>query len=80
MRANHSWSSFIYRWSEYKGFYESLQIAFPNNELASFVAEVYSTARHQSMWAEWSGERSGHISFRAEDSIHSASLRICGIG
>ncbi len=27
-----SWSSFIYR-SEYKGFYESLQIAFPNNVL-----------------------------------------------
>ncbi len=27
----HSWSSFIYRSSEYKDFYESLQIAFPNN-------------------------------------------------
>ncbi len=32
---NHSWSSFIYRRSEYKGFYESLQIAFPNNVLVS---------------------------------------------
>ncbi len=31
VRANHSWSSFIYRRSEYKGFYESLQITFPNN-------------------------------------------------
>ncbi len=35
--ANHSWSSFIYRSSEYKivFFYESLQIAFPNNVLVS---------------------------------------------
>ncbi len=32
---NHSWSSFIYRRSEFKGFYESLQIAFPNNLLFS---------------------------------------------
>ncbi len=30
VRLNHLWSSFIYRSSEYKGFYESLQIAFPN--------------------------------------------------
>ncbi len=35
VRPNHSWSSFIYRRSEYKGFYESLQIAFPNNVLVS---------------------------------------------
>ncbi len=35
VRPNHSWSSFIYRSSKYKGFYESLQIAFPNNELVS---------------------------------------------
>ncbi len=35
IRPNHSWSSFIYRRSEYKGFYESLQIAFPNNVLVS---------------------------------------------
>ncbi len=36
VRANHSWSSFIYRRSEYKVFfYESLQIAFPNNVLVS---------------------------------------------
>ncbi len=32
---NHSWSSFIYRRSVYKGFYESFQIAFPNNMLVS---------------------------------------------
>ncbi len=32
---NHSWSSFIDRRSEYKGFYESLQNAFPNNVLDS---------------------------------------------
>ncbi len=38
--ANHSISSFIYRRSECKGFYESLQIAFPNNVLVSFAAEV----------------------------------------
>ncbi len=30
VRVNHSWSSLTYRRSEYKGFYESLQIAFPN--------------------------------------------------
>ncbi len=34
VRPNHLWSSFIYR-SEYKGFYESLQITFPNNVLVS---------------------------------------------
>ncbi len=33
--ANHSWSSFIYRRREYKGFDESLQIIFPNNVLVS---------------------------------------------
>ncbi len=34
--ANHSCSSFTYRRSEYKGFYESLQLTFPNkNVLAS---------------------------------------------
>ncbi len=27
-------------------FYESLQIAFPNNVLASFTSKVNSTARH----------------------------------
>ncbi len=44
VRANHSWSSFIYWSSEYKGFLQkSLQIAFPKMcWLASFVAEVYS--------------------------------------
>ncbi len=37
---------FIYR-SEYMFFfYESLQIAFPNNVLASFTSKVNSTARH----------------------------------
>ncbi len=30
VHANHSWSSFIYRRSEYNVFYESLQIAFCN--------------------------------------------------
>ncbi len=35
VRANHSWSSFTYRRSEYKDFYETLQIAFPNNVLVS---------------------------------------------
>ncbi len=36
VRANHSWSSFIYRRSEYKVFLnESLKTAFPNNELIS---------------------------------------------
>ncbi len=35
VHANHSWSSFIYRRSEYKVFYWSLQIAFPNNVLVS---------------------------------------------
>ncbi len=34
VRPNHLWSSFICR-SEYKGFYETLQIAFPNNVLVS---------------------------------------------
>ncbi len=38
VRANHSWSSFIYRRSKYKGFYESLQIAFPNNVLVSLFS------------------------------------------
>jgi len=35
VRGNHLWSSFIYRRSEYKGLYESLQIAFHNNVLVS---------------------------------------------
>ncbi len=44
VRTNYS-SSFMYRRSEF--FYESLQIAFPNNVLViSFTAKVNSTARH----------------------------------
>ncbi len=35
VHANHYWSSFTYRRSEYKVFYDSLQIAFPNNVLVN---------------------------------------------
>jgi len=35
VRENLSWSRLTYRRSEYKGFYESLHIAFPNNVLVS---------------------------------------------
>ncbi len=35
VRTNNSWSSLIYRRSEYKSFYESLQITFSNNVLVS---------------------------------------------
>ncbi len=33
VHANHSWSSLIYTWIEYKFIYESLQITFPNSVL-----------------------------------------------
>ncbi len=33
------------------------------------------SARNQSMWAVWSGERSGHISFRAESVFLKIALR-----
>ncbi len=61
VRANHWWSSFIYRRREYKGFYGSLQIAVPNNVLVSqirgwslvYSIDIYTLIPHYGLflWA-----------------------------
>ncbi len=64
VRINYSWSSFTYSRSDYKGFYESLQIAFPNNVLVNqFRGWSLQSARH-STEERWRGQQSS-LAFKA---------------
>ncbi len=50
----HSWSSFIYRRSEYEGFCESLQITFPNNVLVSQFSRLKFSMLHRYIYLRYS--------------------------
>ncbi len=60
----HSWPSFIYKRSEYKRFYEFLQIAFPHSVLVNKVLRLKFTVCSSLDWREGRDEQSS-LAFKA---------------